>query len=88
MGEIADMMLDGTLCEGCGEYLGYEDGDYPRLCDSCAKIRKKQGHDVQNYGHGWVDGGVKEQATCNICNKTLKSAQGLAQHMADKHMTV
>ncbi len=35
MGEIAEMMLDGTLCEGCGEYLGEGDG-FPRYCASCS----------------------------------------------------
>ena len=33
-GEIADMMLDGTLCEGCGEYMGGDVG-YPRRCSGC-----------------------------------------------------
>jgi hypothetical protein len=41
MGEIADMMLDGTLCECCGEYI--EDGEsegFPRYCSTeCAKDR-------------------------------------------------
>lgn len=41
MGEIADMMLDGTLCEGCGEYIDDEGGDgIPRYCSKeCAKNR-------------------------------------------------
>src|SRR6185312_10679181 len=40
MGEIADMMLDGTLCEGCGEFMG-DDGDgWPRYCSpDCAAAR-------------------------------------------------
>ena len=39
MGEIADMMLDGTLCECCGEYIG-EDSGYPGYCsEECAKNR-------------------------------------------------
>jgi len=36
MGDIADMMLDGTLCSNCGVYL--EDGNpegYPRQCEDC-----------------------------------------------------
>lgn len=28
MGEIADAMLDGCLCAGCGEYIGRDNG-YP-----------------------------------------------------------
>ena len=34
MGEIADSMLDGDMCEGCGEWLGAGDG-FPRLCAGC-----------------------------------------------------
>ncbi len=34
MGEIADMILDGTLCEVCGQYIG-EPCDYPRTCADC-----------------------------------------------------
>lgn len=35
MGEIAEMMLDGTLCEGCGEYLGGESLGFPMRCGGC-----------------------------------------------------
>lgn len=35
MGDIADMMLDGTLCQVCGEYIGQEDFDFPQSCSSC-----------------------------------------------------
>lgn len=31
MGEIAEMMLDGTLCVNCGEYLGSDNG-FPTSC--------------------------------------------------------
>lgn len=36
MGDISEMMLDGTLCQVCGELI--EDMScpgYPRTCDSC-----------------------------------------------------
>lgn len=39
MGEIAEMMLDGTLCEMCGVFLGEPQG-FPGYCSSeCAKDR-------------------------------------------------
>jgi hypothetical protein len=44
MGEIADMMLDGTLCEQCGEYIDEGDG-FPRLCAACKAdnpVKKKE----------------------------------------------
>ena len=37
MGEIAEMMLDGVLCEGCGAAMpGGADG-YPRRCRDCKR---------------------------------------------------
>lgn len=36
MGDIADDMLDGTLCSVCGEWLGIEAG-YPMMCPTCEK---------------------------------------------------
>lgn len=41
MGEISDMMLDGTLCEQCGEFIDEEGGDFPRLCASCSQEQEK-----------------------------------------------
>ena len=40
MGKIADMMLDGVLCETYGEYIGDEVG-FPRRCASCVAELKK-----------------------------------------------
>lgn len=34
MGEIAEMMLDGTLCAGCGEFLDTDSG-FPMYCAGC-----------------------------------------------------
>lgn len=41
MGEIADMMLDGTLCECCGEYIDDDEASgFPRYCcRQCAEDR-------------------------------------------------
>jgi hypothetical protein len=37
MGEIAEMMLDGTLCQCCGVYLDMDDPNgYPTHCEDCA----------------------------------------------------
>lgn len=40
MGEIAEMMLDGTLCEGCGVLMlkeGQEPPGYPCRCADCKR---------------------------------------------------
>jgi len=34
MGDAAEMVLDGILCQVCGEYIGEAVG-YPRNCESC-----------------------------------------------------
>lgn len=49
MGDIADMMLDGTLCEGCGEYIGEGDG-FPQYCSSqCAGDRGADEAQVKHH---------------------------------------
>ena len=35
MGEISEMMIDGTVCQICGEYMGEGEG-YPVTCAGCA----------------------------------------------------
>lgn len=41
MGEIAEMMLEGDLCECCGEFLHNEESPgFPMYCSTkCAKDR-------------------------------------------------
>ncbi len=34
MGDIADAILEGSMCQTCGEYLGEGDG-FPRFCAGC-----------------------------------------------------
>ena len=41
MGEIAEMMLGGEMCEQCGDWLGDGDG-YPRLCSACEHDQKRE----------------------------------------------
>lgn len=41
MGDIADMVLDGTLCEGCGIYIDDEEPGHPRKCSDCLEENKK-----------------------------------------------
>ena len=42
MGDWADLMLDGVVCEACGVYLGDSVG-YPRSCPSCESMPKTNG---------------------------------------------
>lgn len=74
MGEIADMMLDGTLCQYCGEFMGGDGDGFPVVCPGC-----QQECDVDEFGNEQYD------TTCQICSKRLKTPEGLQQHMNDKH---
>ncbi len=69
MGDIADMMLDGTLCQVCGEYIG-TNNDYPTTCEGCK---------VDDTVHEVV------KVKCNLCRKLVKKGQGLRDHMRVKH---
>lgn len=41
MGEIAEMIIEGILCEECGVFIGDEVG-YTRKCNNCGGGRKKK----------------------------------------------
>lgn len=89
MGEIAEAMLDGTMCECCGEYLGEGDG-CPRYCsDRCARDRgmlpaedllKQAATMVAKVGNE-----VEKLRICDVCGKRLKNADGCQQHKRAKH---
>lgn len=91
MGDVADMILDGTLCEGCGVFMGDECG-FPRLCDDCAIERRKDGREVRSTGlGGYQDIGDIERpqpspakVNCPQCKKRVKQA-GLHDHIRDVH---
>lgn len=40
MGDIADLMLSGDLCQVCGGYIGGGDG-YPVTCEACSMETSK-----------------------------------------------
>lgn len=70
MGEIADMMLDGTMCSSCGVWLhdGADGPGYPQLCGSCGRSERTfRGHQ------------------CADCPRTFQSEYALGMHRAAKH---
>lgn len=70
MGEIAEMMLDGTLCEGCGVYMAGGGHSVPQRCGNCEL------DDAQPAPSARV--------ACKECGRAVKFA-GLADHMRDAH---
>ena len=85
MGEIAEMMLDGTLCECCGEYIG-SDAGYPQYCsEGCAADR---GLEFDNSQLTEADAKVRAQKiNCPKCGKLVKRT-GLAEHQRVKHSPI
>jgi len=86
VGEYAEMMLDGTLCECCGTFIDFEGGDgFPRYCSTqCARDRgADQLTMTRKERHRSRQG---ERVNCPTCNKRVKKA-GLANHMRDVHST-
>lgn len=91
MGEIAEMMLDGTLCAGCGEFLDGDGEGFPRYCSkqcaagcgmtytpSSARARKaaRINRDRQR-GDKWFQ--------CSKCSKRFRYASAVSQHERDAH---
>ncbi len=51
MGEIAEMMLEGTLCQDCGGAVEHSAGDFPQSCEDCfLKARKKKDKKKEDRG--------------------------------------
>ena len=60
MGEIAEMMLEGVLCEGCGAYIEEgEPGGFPRRCEVCGPARPVRV--PQHRAEGYVPGKKKRR---------------------------
>lgn len=70
MGEVADMMLDGTLCEGCGVVLKGDAYGVPRRCRDCDS----------HTGPPMAPGKVK----CPQCGQHVKP-NGLQDHQRARH---
>ena len=94
MGDIADMMLDGTLCEGCGVFLGDGFG-FPGLCADCAEDRKSYGCAIRDTGLGFYQDVTPvnqpqdidhEKIPCKRCGKKVKRI-GMNQHVQAVHKT-
>ncbi len=53
MGEIADMMLEGDLCEGCGSFIDLKGAGFPRYCSAqCAGDRGAPRGTIADYAAG------------------------------------
>lgn len=88
MGEIAEMMLDGTLCEGCGEYLDGDGDGVPRYCGGCKApapmhYTTPKGRRRQANQESVID--ARKPFKCGTCGRRFKIASAVAQHAKDVH---
>lgn len=86
MGDVADAMLGGELCEMCGVYLEGEAEGIPRYCSAqCAKDRGAAPEQVVvKAKHSWVPQPKKPKAQCPVCKQWIKQV-GMTDHVRDKH---
>ena len=92
MGEIAEMMLDGTLCECCGSYIG-SDAGYPQYCsDECAKDRgvpqfSTPARKVSKPARYAADVKAVKPLSCQVdgCGKRFATAAAKRNHRRMKH---
>ena len=83
MGEIADMMLDGTMCP-CGEFMdGGADGPgYQQYCsDQC---EKDYGGSDEPVDAKQTAGQKRRRVKCE-CGKGFRTEAARDQHRRDKH---
>lgn len=78
MGEIADLMINGDICEGCGVELDGSGDGYPRRCRGCERDSRSEYADQQ------APPPRADKTNCPTCRKRVKVA-GLADHLRDKH---
>ena len=83
MGEIAEMMLDGTLCEGCGVFLNAEPTGHPCYCGSCAGERKRE-RAARNVAANQKMHAEQKKIPCAVCGRKVKTI-GMSNHMKDAH---
>ena len=82
MGDIADMMLEGTLCEGCGVYLHGPASGFPRRCRDCRPSKAEQ--KAANVARSLAEGAAAKKHPCPTCGKRLRLV-GMADHMRGAH---
>ena len=78
MGEYAEMMLDGTCCSSCGEYLFNDDPEgFPVMCPGCQEA----------YDDAHPKSAPKNARgfPCEECNAVMASEKNWRRHMRKVH---
>jgi hypothetical protein len=93
MGEYAEMMLEGIVCEGCGEFMGGGAPGYPRRCRGCGPaISLERALRVSIAPKPRAKPHIRAESARNVaknhvcqCGKRFGAAISLEQHRRDKH---
>jgi hypothetical protein len=93
MGEYAEMMLEGIVCEGCGEFMDGTAPGYPRRCRGCGPdISLERALRVSITPKRRSKPHIRAEIARNIakihvcqCGKRFGAAVSLQQHQRDKH---
>src|SRR5882757_866917 len=94
VGEIAEMMLEGILCEGCGELMDDMVDDttspgYPRRCAGCSPQVPQQARRMPKpHIRAEIARNVAKKHVCPRCSKRFTTAHGVKAHLRDKHHDV
>ena len=86
MGDIADMILDGTLDEETGEYIGDHNlakygSESPGFPVSIGREKREA---KQQKLSNIEDEARKKKTKCDVCGKKVKEI-GLRDHLRDAH---
>jgi hypothetical protein len=81
MGEIADGMVDGTLCEGCGAYIGEGDG-FPMRCSACDDV--DDGDDLYDHLSRQQAGFQRRQRADDQFPRASALASGAGLHLCKR----
>jgi hypothetical protein len=93
-GEIAEMMLDGTLCQQCGCALEDSLGDFPQTCSACSRddtpkpTRTAKPRSSKADLPKWkaeADDDISVRFHCNHCLKHFPKEEGARDHVRNVH---
>lgn len=77
MGEIAEMMLDGTLCQVCGSVIDGDTPGYPRYCIDCAKDEVVSDIEEIEYDFNFNKVGIEKLAEQVMYQGTTKQKKAI-----------
>lgn len=82
MGQIAESMLDGSMCEQCGEYLGDAVG-YPQTCAGCDEFectdsgKAKRAHNRENSNRLLRENGYQFEEKNDAAHLIVQTLRGI-----------